>query len=202
MRAFGSIRHTRSWTVCAVLALGALAVACRGWREEDRFTRELRCGMSVDEVRAHARSLHASQFYDDARVSVLDGTHTVAEGSSRVYLSFGMGGLRWFRTAEQVGFTGMRAGLKHDLCSGGKFVSLVIDGNPQWGNAAVTVDGAVIGKLTGGQLAFLEADVPLGEHELLIQTPPYSYRQRLSFDERSDGVDRIHLPQHGPRSGS
>jgi hypothetical protein len=188
--------------VCAVLALGLLAVSCRGWREEDRFIRELRCGMSIDDVRARARSLHASQFYDDARVPVLNGTHTVAEGSSRVYLSFSTGGLRWFRTAEQVGFTGMRAGLKYDLCSGGKFVSLVIDGNPQWGRATVTVDGAAIGTLSGGQLAFLEADVPLGEHELLIQTPPYVYRQRLSFDDRSDGVDRIHLPQYGPRSGS
>jgi hypothetical protein len=58
----------------------------------------------------------------------------------------------------------------------------------------------VIGTLTGGEVAFLEADVPLGEHELLIRTPPYIYRQRLSFDERSDGVDRIHLPQHGPRN--
>jgi len=202
MRASGQIRHTRRWAVCAVLALGALAVSCGGWMEKDRFTGELRCGMSVDDVRARAQSFHVARFYDDAGTPVLMGTHTVSKGSSRVYLSFGAGGLRWFRTAEQVGFTGMRAGLKHDLCSGRQFVSLVIDGNPQWGKGVVTVDGVAIGTLTGGEVAALEADVPTGEHELLIQAPPYTYRQRLSFDERSEGIDRISLPRQGPRSGS
>src|SRR6266849_4964554 len=140
-------RHTRSTIVCAVVALGSLAASCRGWREADRFTRKLRCGMSVEDVRARARSLHASQFYADTRGSVLNGTHAVAEGSSRVYLSFDAGGLRWFRNASQAGLTGMRVGIKHDLCSGRSFVTLMIDGGPEWSNGTVTVNGATFGKL-------------------------------------------------------
>jgi hypothetical protein len=152
--------------------------------------------MSIEEVRARARSYGAGQFIADDRVPILYGTHVVAEGSSRVYLGFAAGRLRWIRSGAQAGlWTGMRIGFKRDLCDGGEFVSLVIHGSPGWEGATVTIDGRVAGTLSADPSALLETDVSIGRHQLLVRSHESAYQQQLSFDRNSKGVVQIDIPR-------
>jgi hypothetical protein len=170
-------------------------ISCRDWRQADAFASGLRCGMSIEDVRARARSLGASKFIADGRVPILYGTHVAAEGSSRVYLSFAGSRLQWVRSGSQAGpWTGMRMGLKRDLCSGRELVSLIIHGSPRWERATVTINGTVAGTLSSEPSALLETDVPVGRNYLVISTRESTYRKVLSFDRNSQGVVQIDVP--------
>ncbi len=170
-------------------------ISCRDWPHADAFVSGLRCGMSIEDVRGRARSLGASEFIVDERVPILYGTHVAAEGSSRVYLGFASGRLQWVRSGAQAGlWTGMRMGLKRDLCSGRELVSLIIHGSPRWERATVTINGAVAGRLSPDPSALLETDVPVGRNQLVISTRESTYRKVVSFDRNSQGVVQINVP--------
>lgn len=191
----GGTRRLRLIPLAAVVAVMSMS-CCRDWPQADAFARGLRCGMSVEEVRARVRSFGANALIADDRVPVLYGTHVVARGSSRVYLDFGAEGLRWTRVGSQSGlWAGMRIGVKHDLCSGKEFVSLVINGSPGWEGATVTVNGTIVGTLSPAPSALLETDVPVGRSQLVITTPQSTFRKDLSFDRNSNAVVQIDVPR-------
>src|SRR5260370_24949172 len=132
------------WILSAAAVAGISRISCRDWQHVDAFVSGLRCGMSIEDVRGRARSLGASEFIVDERVPILYGTHVAAEGSSRVYLGFASGRLQWVRSGAQAGlWTGMRMGLKRDLCSATGLVSLVVHGSPRWGRPNAANNGAL-----------------------------------------------------------
>lgn len=187
-------RHMTSVFAAAVVT-GAALFSCRDWPQADAFASGLRCGMSIEDVRARARSFGAGKFIAEGSVSILYGTHVAAEGSSRVYLGFTRSRLQWIRSGSQTGlWTGMRMGLKRDLCSGRQLVSLIIHGSPGWEHATVTINGRVVGVLSPEPSAVLETDVPLGRSHLVISTRKSTYRKLLSFDGNSQGVVQIDVP--------
>lgn len=167
-----------------------LLLSCPG-ADLDDLTRRLRCGMSVDEVRSLAR-VSGAQFYADPRIPVLYGTHRTARGRARVYLGFDRDRLTWFRDGEQRGLTGMLVGVKHDLCTGRMFGSLVISAKDRWERAAILLDGRPIATLPPAPNVFLEIDVPAGNHRLVIAKPrSQSFTQEISIGEDADGVVRV-----------
>ncbi|HKO58747.1 MAG TPA: hypothetical protein VJ276_22970 [Thermoanaerobaculia bacterium] len=150
--------------------------------------------MSVEEVQSIAGASGASELLADARVPVLYGTHRTARGRARVYLGFDRDRLTWFRTGEQRGLTGMRVGIKHDLCTGRTFGSLVLDARPHWEHAAVLIDGQPVAALPPAPNVFLEIDVPAGKHRLTIAKPALQpFTREISSDEEDRGVIRISI---------
>ena len=186
--------HTpnRVWVVLAA----AMLLSCVNSSKLDEFTRQLRCGMTLEQVSAAAASLDISTVHPMPRRSILYGTHEVGLGRSRVWLDFEANELKWYRRGTQAGWTGMRVGLKQTVCSPGAFVSLIINAGQKWSEADVRLDGAAIGVLAPtGPIAFLEVDVPMGHHRLTVSrpgVPPFSYD--LKNEGRADGVIRIDIP--------
>lgn len=180
--------HARSpFRLVRELLLAALLLSgCRAHLDE--LTERLRCGMSVEDVRSLARNAGAAGLIEDSRVPVLYGTHQTSRGRARVYFGFEHGRLIWFRNGERRGLTGLVTGLKHDLCTGRRFGSLILSARPRWAGAAVLVDGQRIADLPPGPNVFLEIDVPAGKHKLSIARQGFEpFTQEIAFDGENAG---------------
>lgn len=181
--------------VWGVLA-AAILLSCVNSSKVDEFTRQLRCGMTVEQARTAATSLGISNVYPMPRRSVLYGTQEVAVGRSRVWLDFEGNQLKWYRRGTQSGWTGMHVGLKQTVCSAGSLVSLVISAGAKWSEADVRLDNTTIGALApAGPIAFLEVDVPMGHHRLTVNRPgAAAFSYDLKNDGQFDGLVRIDIP--------
>lgn len=187
----GHIRKRR-WAVVAA----TLLLSCRDAPQVDEFTTRLRCGMTVEGVRSVAESLQIAPLHAMPRRSVLYGTHEVGAARSRVWLEFENNELKWYRRGKQVGWTGMRVGVKHALCDRRALASLVIQGDRKWEHAEMRLDGTSIGTLpAAGPIVFREVDIPAGRHRLVISKPGLtSFAYEVSTDEAGEGVLRIQVP--------
>jgi hypothetical protein len=132
-----------AWGVLAV----AILLSCVNSATVDEFTRQLRCGMTVEEARSAATSLGISTVHPMPRRSILYGTQEVAVGRLRVWLDFEANRLKWYRRGTQSGWTGMHVGAKQTVCSPGSFVSLIISASHNWSEADVRLDNTTIGAL-------------------------------------------------------
>src|SRR5258708_7329833 len=106
--------HTpnRVWVVLAA----AMLLSCVNSSKLDEFTRQLRCGMTLEQVGAAAASLDISTVHPMPRRSILYGTHEVGLGRSRVWLDFEANELEGDRRGTQPGSTGTRVGWKRTAC--------------------------------------------------------------------------------------
>jgi hypothetical protein len=189
--------ESSQWILIAAIMAGISSSSCRDWTRADAFADGLRCGMSVADVRARARSFGASEFIADDRVPILYGTHVAANGSSRVYLGFTRSRLQWVRRGSQAGpWTGMRIGTKRDLCSGRELVSLVIHCSSGWERAEVIINGKPAGTLSSAPPLLLETDVPVGQVDVVIRAAQSTYQKRLLAD--SKGIVQIDVPRPVP----
>jgi hypothetical protein len=173
-----------------------MLLACVNASKIDRLTRQLHCGMTVEQVRAIAVSLDIPTVHAMPRRSVLYGTHEIGTGRSRVWLEFEANQLKWYRRGTQAGWTGMRVGVKQAVCVPDTFASLVIHADQTWQYADVRLDGRTIGTLApAGPIAFLEVDIPIGRHHLVVTKAgllPFSHV--FTTDQRGEGVIRIGIP--------
>lgn len=185
----------RAKLLLAAVLLSLAAFSCSGWADVDDFVATLHCGMSVTDVASRSRAHGATQFVADERLPLLYGTHVAAAGTSRVYLGFVEGELRWYRRGEQAGpWTGMRIGAKHDLCTGSTIVSLVIHGSSRWNGARVFVDGRLVGALGGAHVSVVEVDVPLGMHEIVVKNEQQTAMRKVSTDG-ARGIEQVDFAQ-------
>jgi hypothetical protein len=175
---------------------GALLLCCRGAPEVHEFTTRLHCGMTVEQARAIAESLQIAPLHSMPRRSVLYGTHQVGMARSPVWLEFENNELKWYRRGKQVGWTGMRVGVKHALCDRRVLASLVIQGERKWEHAEMSLDGRPIGTLPAvGPIVFREVDIPAGRHRLVISKPGLtSFAYEVTTDAAGEGVLRIEVP--------
>ncbi len=182
-----SAHARRTFRLGSEFLLAALLLSgCRA--HLDDLTERLRCGMAVEDVRSLARNAGAAGLIEDSRVRLLYGTHQTSRGRARVYFGFERGRLVWFRNGEQRGLTGFITGLKHDLCTGRRFGSLILSARPRWEGAAVLVDGRRIADLPPGPNVFLEIDVPAGEHTLSIARQGFEpFTRAVAFNDENAG---------------
>jgi len=102
--------------------------------------------------------------------------------------------LETYQVTWTSGFTKQSFQLKHDLCSGEKYVELHLDASSDLAGASIWLDGERIGEVakSGG----FSRDIPLGVHELRLEKLGVGFwSTKLDYDESSSGYDRVPVPE-------
>lgn len=160
------------------------------WPGAEKFTRELRCGMSREDVSTQLRSFPSLDLHFPAGH---EGLAVARHNDTSITLWFDEAGLRATRTAWTNGLTSTGYRHKHDLCSDLKLVELHLVGSRKDAGAAVLLDSMFLGVLSPS--GDLTVDVPLGPHELrLDKEGAAAWSTKVLYEETSPGYDRLPIP--------
>lgn len=112
------------------------------------------------------------------------------QGDTQIYLDFRESLLKAYRVSWTSGFTQQDSRVKHNLCSGTKYVELNFLGRKEFAGAIVWLDGKRVTQLDmDGDFCW---DVPLGIHQLRIEKPGVgTWTAELRYEETSPGHDRL-----------
>lgn len=161
------------------------------WERTDELTARLRCGMSEVEAIAEAQKLGRVRAYRQAP-SYAEAELVIVKGTTQIVLDLENDRVRNYQVNWASGFMKRPRALKRDLCSAKLYVELHVLGDASAAGSAVFLDGKRVGALSG--LGSLTLDVPLGEHQLRIDTPGNrSWSTDLRYDETSSGYDVLQV---------
>jgi hypothetical protein len=142
--------------------------------------------MSEAELRSYSDRYPQLQIRDPDEPELL----VAWKGNTQLPLWFVADGLVAYQVAWTYPLTNLESQLKTDLCSGAKYVDLNLVGDSELAGAAVWLNGKRLGEFSrSGTFTW---DVPLGVHELRIETASGgSWSTELRYDESSSGHHRI-----------
>jgi hypothetical protein len=115
------------------------------------------------------------------------------KGNTQILLWFGPRGLSAYQVTWTYPLTHFDSRLKTDLCSGIRYVNLMLIGDSELAGAAVWLDDERVGELS--EAGNFNRDVPVGVHHLRVEKPDGgSWRTELRYDEANSGHDRLVVP--------
>lgn len=147
--------------------------------------------MTEDDIAATARqfpslSIHRPESYPELLVA--------QKGDTLILLGLREARLETHQVTWISGLTKRSSLLKHNLCSGAKYVELHLVGSSDLAGASVWLDGQFVGQLA--DFGDLDRDVQLGRHQLRVQKSGIgSWSTELHYDESSSGYDRLPIPE-------
>lgn len=184
----------------ALLLVVAAQLSCLGppfigsfrpWSGSATFVESLRCNMTKAEIEATAQRFPPLEIYSpDSHPDRL----TARKGDTLILLGLKELLLKTYQVSWTSGFTKQSFHLKHDLCSGLRYVELHLVGTADLAGASVWLDGELVGQLSA--FGNFDRDVQLGSHHLKVQKAGSgSWSTELRYDESSSGYDRVPISQ-------
>ena len=153
----------------AFLLLLLWTTGCR-WAGVNSLAQQLRCGLSVEEVRRLAEGSGAKSFRAIERPNQYV-THVLDKGMTFIEFSFDPSGLKTFRVGHSRPFTTTTTyEARVNLCTGERtgYVSLTVKVPKEYGGGTIYVDGREYGFVGGPPGYQFNIAVPWGEHRLSV----------------------------------
>lgn len=180
----------------ALLLVASVLLSCLGppfvgssrpWSGSAAFVGNLRCNMTQKEI------VSIAQQFPKLRIHQPDSSpdlFVARRGDTLVFLGLRASLLETYQISWTSGFTKQSSQLKHDLCSGTRYVELHLIASSNIAGASIWLDGKRVGEVSkaGG----FSRDIPLGLHELRVeQSGVGSWTTELHYHGSSSGYDRL-----------
>lgn len=202
----GEAMNFGGWPIRKRLALllvaSALSLSCLGppwvgsfrpWSGSVAFKAGLQCGMAEAEIAAIAQRFRRLQIH---RPDSSPDRLIAQRGDTLIILGLKAARLETYQVTWTSGFTKQSSQLKHNVCSGVKYVEMHLLASSDLAGATIWLDGERIGEIsrTGG---FTE-DIPIGIRALRVEKAGVgSWSTELRYDKSSSGYDRISVDLKG-----
>lgn len=161
-----SVFQRCSWSLALVLILGC----SNGWQDATALLDELSCGMSEEEVMTLLASLNHNTHWDSSSDGRLHEV-TVRRGPNLSFY-FSPDGLYAVRASETVAPMKVFSHPRRNLCTGERTIRVtVLAAGEAWKGSDILIDGQVAGELTDTPVPSAKLELPLGDHEVRLQTP-------------------------------